>query len=294
MSGRQIDHLTDIYSLGVVTFQLLTGQLPFVAESFMQVMFKHVSGIAPKPSEQPAGVSPELDGPVLAMLAKVPAERPASAGEAIENLAQAASRAGFSIEAKSSGVHAPVTGRTPASLLARGPAEAEATTLSASETTTAPQPAPGGRRPLLVGAGVVVLAVLGFGAWRMSGSTAAPAAPAPEPSASAPVAAAPTPPPAPVVSAAPAKTSVVVQLQSVPERVDVYLGDDKLGTVPDDRIELPRSEQVVKLRVEADGYKPSTVSVKPSSDAVVSVKLARKPHVVAPRPPKAPKSELEF
>ena len=284
--GDKIDHHTDIYSLGVVSYQLLTGQLPFVAESFMQVMFKHVSGIAQNPSTLPVGLPLELDGPVMAMLSKVPSERPSSAGAAVEALAEAAARAGFELGASPSGVHAPMT---------PSGAVREATTLSAAETLAMPDRPGGSRRALLFGGlGVGLLAVVGLGAWGLQHQKPARQAMAPEPSALAPPVSSAKPVVKPVPPAAP--KTITLTVQSVPERVDVFRDDEKLGTVPDDVIELPRGDAEVTLRLEAEGYKPSTITVTPSQNAVVSAKLAKKPasRPVVPSKPKAPKSELEF
>jgi len=65
-------------------------------------------------------------------------------------------------------------------------------------------------------------------------------------------------------------------VQSKPERVDVYLGDEKLGTSPDDPIELPRGDENVELTIKAAGYLPSKISFKPTANGVVSVKLVAK------------------
>jgi serine/threonine-protein kinase len=76
--GQQVDHRADIYSLGCMVFELLTGQLPFLAESAMEVVAKHLMEAAPRPSTLVA-VPAELDDLVVAMLAKDPVQRPSLA-----------------------------------------------------------------------------------------------------------------------------------------------------------------------------------------------------------------------
>ena len=92
--GKPIDHRADIYALGVVIHEMLTGQRLFEGDSGMEVLFMHAS-LPPKPMSHAAPDLPEaLDEPVLAMLAKRPDQRPDSAGKAIAALVQRAVECG--------------------------------------------------------------------------------------------------------------------------------------------------------------------------------------------------------
>lgn len=73
--GLTIDHRADIYTLGGVLFEMLTGQPPFVAKSAFEVISMHMTQPAPRPSSL-VQLPPELDELVEAMLAKEPAVRP--------------------------------------------------------------------------------------------------------------------------------------------------------------------------------------------------------------------------
>ncbi len=84
--GKKVDHHADIYSLGVVVHEALTGRPLFDADSTMDVLFMHTSELPPSMSSVSPDLPPELDGPVLAMVAKRPKDRPATAGEAIAAL----------------------------------------------------------------------------------------------------------------------------------------------------------------------------------------------------------------
>lgn len=76
----------DIYSLGVMAFELLTGRLPFKSESATTTLLQQVSVCPPVPSEVRPGLSPSFDAPILAALAKDPKERPASASAFFQSL----------------------------------------------------------------------------------------------------------------------------------------------------------------------------------------------------------------
>jgi serine/threonine-protein kinase len=88
--GKRVDHRADIYALGVVIHEMLTGKRLFQADSAMDVLFKHVNEPPPPMSEVSPDLPPELDAPVLAMLAKRPKDRPSSAGVAVAALAERA------------------------------------------------------------------------------------------------------------------------------------------------------------------------------------------------------------
>ena len=88
--GTNVDHRTDVYAYGVLCHVMLTGRVPFEGEALMDVLLQHMSSPPPPMSEQVPGLPPQLDAPVLHMLAKSPDGRPQSVGAAYEELAHAA------------------------------------------------------------------------------------------------------------------------------------------------------------------------------------------------------------
>jgi serine/threonine-protein kinase len=89
--GEPADPRSDLYSLGIVTYELLTGRLPFTGETAMSIAYKHLSGRVPKPSSAVANVPTELDGFVLSATDRDRELRPESAVEMRRDLESIAS-----------------------------------------------------------------------------------------------------------------------------------------------------------------------------------------------------------
>jgi eukaryotic-like serine/threonine-protein kinase len=77
--GEPADPRSDLYALGIVTFELLTGELPFTGETPMAIAYKHLSEDVPPPSRFTPDVGPELDGFVASATDKDREMRPESA-----------------------------------------------------------------------------------------------------------------------------------------------------------------------------------------------------------------------
>ena len=79
--GGEVDQRSDLYSLGVVLYELLTGKTPFEGDTPVEVAMKHLSNAPTPPSELRKDIPPELDMVVLRALAKDPNDRYQSADE---------------------------------------------------------------------------------------------------------------------------------------------------------------------------------------------------------------------
>jgi eukaryotic-like serine/threonine-protein kinase len=84
-SGDPVSAATDVYSLGVVLWELLAGEVPFAGENFVAVALRHINEPLPSLREQRPDVSPRLAAAVERALAKDPARRfPSMAAVATE------------------------------------------------------------------------------------------------------------------------------------------------------------------------------------------------------------------
>jgi beta-lactam-binding protein with PASTA domain len=79
--GDPVDARSDVYSLGCVLYEILTGEPPFTGDSPVSVAYQHVREDPVPPSERHEGISSDLDAVVLKALAKNPENRYQTAAE---------------------------------------------------------------------------------------------------------------------------------------------------------------------------------------------------------------------
>ncbi|HEY3578643.1 MAG TPA: Stk1 family PASTA domain-containing Ser/Thr kinase [Gaiellaceae bacterium] len=179
--GGEVDQRSDLYSLGIVLYELLTGKTPFDGDTPVEIAMKHLSNAPKPPSKLRPDIPAELDMVVLRALAKNPDDRYQSADEMEADLERVARGARVSA----------ATVDTATQVLRRPAAAAAATTATSATAATmvAAPPAPaagavppvvaeeeeyeerGGQdRPLwpwLVAVGFVIAAIIaGFFVWQ--------------------------------------------------------------------------------------------------------------------------------
>ncbi|MFJ7912151.1 protein kinase [Kitasatospora sp. NPDC096204] len=275
-TASALDGRTDLYAVGCVLTEMLTGATPFTAETPVAIAFKHVSEQPLPPSVHRPGLPPALDAAVLRLLAKNPADRPTDAAaaraellttvpglmvgdptaELLANTAGAATRFLPPVAAAPSPNQQHTTvlpPRPPAATSVMAPIPAPA-----SAPVPAPAPARSRRKPLVLGAlgvaglaGVTALALTAFDGPADGAAAAKPAAataPAvtpttqattPAPKASTPTSAAPTTAP----STPPAPTSAVPRNQPAALQIQSFrqaVAQAQVGKERDKQTELLR------------------------------------------------------
>ena len=146
IEGRPVDARTDVYSVGCLLYECLTGKPPFARAGEMAVIHAHLTEDPPKPSAGRPDLPPAIDGVVATAMAKNQGERYATAGAAAQALRAVAM--GDVPDAAEEG--RPKTDETfvPAVVVARAP--------SKPELAPSPQgagPADGGKPPAAVDSG---------------------------------------------------------------------------------------------------------------------------------------------
>jgi predicted Ser/Thr protein kinase len=276
--GDKPDHRVDIYAAGCILYEMLTGDVPFHAETFMGVLTKHMFEAPEPPSQRnpsahiPAGV----EAVVLKALAKDRDQRFQTMKElavALEGCAGGDINQAWGNEP--SGVHSM---REPSQTFRVGGGTAAG---AAARRTAQPGEAPKKKTGLVVG-GVVAVLLLGGGAAAVVLTQKKP-----EPIVSAPVETPkpvvqpPVATPKPVEPARPSKYTIAINTQ--PSGAEVFNGPERLGVTPC-KVELAASEQPVSLTMKKHGFKDQSFKVVADKDHDFLVDLAAvgKAHTAKP------------
>lgn len=86
IQGQPASAQSDLYALGVILYECVTGQPPFAGGSMMELLSQHLYASVVPPSSHLPGIAPELETLILRLLEKQPGARPASAAEVIHTL----------------------------------------------------------------------------------------------------------------------------------------------------------------------------------------------------------------
>jgi serine/threonine-protein kinase len=97
--GSELTPATDVYSLGIIFYEMLTGMAPFTGTSVVEIAMKHMNYPPSPPREIVAAIPEDVERVVLHALEKDPAARPANAAEFRRELLETVERLGFEHQA---------------------------------------------------------------------------------------------------------------------------------------------------------------------------------------------------
>ncbi|MES1209464.1 MAG: serine/threonine-protein kinase [Pseudomonadota bacterium] len=265
-----LDHRTDIYSLGVMLFEMIAGRPPFTAEGVGELFAKHMLEEPPSLLQLAPATPPHMAAAIMKALSKEPADRFQSMDEFRKALIG---------EVKLPALPAQSGGRRADLGSAHASSPRAATTLSsASSELDDSAMAPARTRKLAIAGGAAVAAILLVVLLMPKKHPAAPppvaaTSPTPEPAPPAPAAAPETAPPA-----KPASQTVTIRFEADPPGAHVL--DDKdgkdLGTVPVE-VKLPKGGEASKYKLRLAGYREVPLTATPTADRTMHVVLDKVP-----------------
>jgi serine/threonine-protein kinase len=272
LGTKDVDHRSDIYSLGIIVYEMLAGQPPFVSEGFGALVNMHLNQAPVALGQRVPGLCSGLEALVAKMLAKRPEDRQQSMLEVHAALAAAAGTTPITCAPSPlatdlrNGLGATVAAPPHASSQVSAVGPTTLSHITGEQSATGAVTYVPSARPWIVGGLVAGVAALGL-VLALRGSPTAPAVAPTSPA--APVAAPAPPPPAP---AAPAR--VRIQVESVPPGARIVRATDGvvLGTTPQ-TMELEASPGPLEIRLEKDGHRPTLYELNLTADGQASVAL---------------------
>jgi serine/threonine protein kinase len=152
--GEETDGRSDLYSLGVILFEILSGKAPFEATTPLALAFKHATEPAPDIRQVNPDLPIELSRVLKKALQKEPEDRYDTCAEFANAFLEAL----------------PVDAAPNAKLITPLPPRKQKKAEAPAQASSLPEPAPGSRRNVWMIGGLAALAILAFGMWGLLGS----------------------------------------------------------------------------------------------------------------------------
>jgi serine/threonine protein kinase len=261
MGTKEVDHRSDIYSLGVILFEMVCGKPPFFSEGFGELVHLHLNVQPPSPRTYIPSLPGNVEALIFKMLNKRPDDRYQSMKE-VQEAIKAVSAGQFPVRGNSTPDFSGGTLPTAASLPT--PATAlphQSTTFSTHGERVSGARSSSGRTKVIVGA-VATLAVIGGGlVWsrKHDPGPVAPPVSVQKPALPAPILQPPKEPD-------PKKVKIVIDTRPGGARVVRVATGENLGTTPWTH-EEPSGSGTLEIRLDKEGYESATYQVPLFSDS---------------------------
>ncbi|MCC6747295.1 MAG: serine/threonine protein kinase [Deltaproteobacteria bacterium] len=268
--GHKPDHRVDIYAVGVIMYEMLTGEVPFKADTFMGILTKHIfeQPVPPTKLKPTLGIPGEVEAIVLKAMSKDREERFRSMAEMAAAIAQASGRM-----TRPTGDSQAVPRIMTPLFTATSMSPSESLPALPATTTDVPEVVPSSRGKILAILGVLVVLGGGVAAWALwpprsagpegrgvagggpgTGTSAsrADAAAGREPGSGTAVASGHADARAAVV---PSEKTLDVTVDSTPQQAEIYMGETSLGLTPKlVRLPLTEGARSIMLTLRKKGY----------------------------------------
>jgi serine/threonine protein kinase len=279
MGTKEVDHRSDIYSLGVILFEMICGKPPFFSEGFGELVHLHLNVAPPSPRSFVPSLPEVVEALIYKMLAKKPEDRLQSM-QAVQEAIKQISEGQFPVRGNSSpdfsGGTLPTASSIPTPVGDMGRLSTTYSTNGERVSEARPRPPSRGRIKLLAGA-IATLGVVGaWVVWSSRQTVQPPVATVPAPQHTA----LPAPVPAPPTPPDPRKVKISVDTRPGGARVVRVATGENLGTTPWSHEELAGSG-TLEIRLDKDGYESASYQIPLFSDSTQKYELKQKA-----RPPK--------
>ena len=287
--GERPDHRVDVYAVGVIMYELLTGRVPFTADTFMGILTKHMFEPPPAPSAANPNVEipPDVEAIILKALQKDKELRFSSMDEMAAAI-EAVGTGAAPVDVIAENVARPSDGRTEFV----GGAASAPIPVGGTGTGEFTPVAPPSRKGLFIGVGVVAAALLAGGVVALGGGDEEPppveASNEPEPAPAPTPPPTPAPPPAPVQLAPargaakvldPEKEKVTFKIVTPGVDADVLDARDYglFGKTNDPKgVQFEKSKGELKLVLRAPGYEDLELTIVPDRNKTYKRRMKKK------------------